>query len=392
MFKQYLRSAAIGLRVVMLVVCLRTSQSDSTTASADVTVAARREAAINIIIEEAQRASSLNERQQLLREFLERSAELVKDSPESTRIWFLRAVVALELSEGQAGWEAGHALLQRGLGSSENPKVQKLMAALERKKWLEDVPSTAAGQYALGEAFETGQGAPRDSERAINMYREAAERGHAKAQLRLARAYGTGIGVTKDLPQELKWLREAADIGDPETQYLLGAKYEQGEGVPKDLRLAIAWYRKAGDQGFGSAKEKIPLLEGALQVRSAALNNLQAGREFLAENGKKKGVTTLASGVQYQVIRKGKHEKPSTDAAIYVRYRGTLLDGREFDSVEYFPIGPLYGVKGLREALELMPIGAVWKVILPPDLAFGEQNLPNVPPNSVVVYEVERRT
>lgn len=123
--------------------------------------------------------------------------------------------------------------------------------------------------------------------------------------------------------------------------------------------------------------------------------NLAAGKAFLAENGKKPGVVTTASGLQYQVLTAGAGPKPAAGANVRVHYRGTLLDGTVFDSSydrnepAEFGLGAV--IPGWTEALQLMPVGSKYKLWIPQDLAYGEQGTPGgpIPPGSTLVFEVE---
>ncbi|MBK6832520.1 MAG: FKBP-type peptidyl-prolyl cis-trans isomerase [Flavobacteriales bacterium] len=119
------------------------------------------------------------------------------------------------------------------------------------------------------------------------------------------------------------------------------------------------------------------------------------GEKYLAENGKKKGVTTTPSGLQYEVITMGTGAKPVATDQVKVHYTGTLIDGTKFDSsvdngepVTYAVTG---FVPGWVEALQLMPVGSKWKLHIPSDLAYGAQGTPDgrVPPNSVLVFDLE---
>jgi FKBP-type peptidyl-prolyl cis-trans isomerase len=115
-----------------------------------------------------------------------------------------------------------------------------------------------------------------------------------------------------------------------------------------------------------------------------------AGPAYLEANAKKAGVKTTASGLQYRVLREGKGTRPTAADAVTVHYRGTLVDGSEFDSSykRGEPITfPLSGViKGWTEGLQLMPIGAKYELVIPPKLAYGDRG-PLA--NQVLVFEVE---
>jgi FKBP-type peptidyl-prolyl cis-trans isomerase FkpA len=121
--------------------------------------------------------------------------------------------------------------------------------------------------------------------------------------------------------------------------------------------------------------------------------NLKAAEEFLAGNKKKPGVVTTASGLQYQVIKKGSGPRPKATDKVKVHYVGTLLDGKEFDSSigrgepAVFPLSGI--IPGWIEALQLMNVGSKYKLFIPPNLGYGAG--PNGPggPNSVLIFDVE---
>ena len=121
--------------------------------------------------------------------------------------------------------------------------------------------------------------------------------------------------------------------------------------------------------------------------------NIKEGEQFLAKNKKQKGVMTTASGLQYKVITAGTGEKPKATDRVKVHYRGTLLDGTEFDSSykrnepTTFGVGQV--IKGWTEALQLMPVGSKWELYIPQDLAYGSHATGNIPAYSTLVFEVE---
>jgi len=122
--------------------------------------------------------------------------------------------------------------------------------------------------------------------------------------------------------------------------------------------------------------------------------NKKAGDAFQAANKTKPGVMTLPSGLQYKVLKEGTGPKPTAQDTVLCNYRGTLIDGTEFDSSykrgEPLKI-PVSGViKGWTEALQLMPVGSKWQLVIPPDLAYGERGAgEDIGPNSTLVFEVE---
>ncbi len=132
----------------------------------------------------------------------------------------------------------------------------------------------------------------------------------------------------------------------------------------------------------------------AAAAQQAADANKKKGEAFLADNKKQKGVVTLPSGLQYKVIKDGKGAKPKATDTVSVHYRGTLIDGTEFDSSikrgepASFPVNEV--IKGWTEALQLMPIGSKWQLFIPSDLAYGAQGAgPQIGPNSTLIFDVE---
>lgn len=142
-------------------------------------------------------------------------------------------------------------------------------------------------------------------------------------------------------------------------------------------------------QGFGQkmqAKQIAKMME-------EGKGNQEKGDKFLAENAKKPGVVTTPSGLQYQVITQGKGAKPAATDGVKVNYKGTLLDGKQFDS-SYDrgepAVLPLNGViPGWSEGLQLMSVGSKFKFWIPAKLAYGEQAPPVIGPNQALEFEVE---
>ena len=133
-----------------------------------------------------------------------------------------------------------------------------------------------------------------------------------------------------------------------------------------------------------------------MEARTAkqAEDNKKAGEAFLAENKKKKGVVTLPSGLQYKVLTEGKGLKPKATDTVSTHYRGTLIDGTEFDSSysrnepATFPVNGV--IPGWVEALQLMPVGSKWQLVIPADLAYGPRGAgQTIGPNATLVFEVE---
>lgn len=125
-----------------------------------------------------------------------------------------------------------------------------------------------------------------------------------------------------------------------------------------------------------------------------AEKNLAAGKTFREENGKKEGVEQLPNGIQYKVLKAGTGAKPKATDTVSVHYRGTLIDGQEFDSSERAGKPVSFGlngvIKGWQEALLLMPEGSKWQVVIPPELAYGAQGMGGrIGPNSTLVFDIE---
>ena len=122
-----------------------------------------------------------------------------------------------------------------------------------------------------------------------------------------------------------------------------------------------------------------------------AVKAKEEGASYLEKNKKRSGVTTTASGLQYEVIKEGTGDTPADGDMVKVNYKGTFVDGKVFDESKdapaEFPIGQI--IKGWDEALKLMKVGSKWKLTIPPDLAYGERGAGPIPPNSVLNFEVE---
>ncbi|MBF0436768.1 MAG: FKBP-type peptidyl-prolyl cis-trans isomerase [Magnetococcales bacterium] len=134
--------------------------------------------------------------------------------------------------------------------------------------------------------------------------------------------------------------------------------------------------------------------EKGRQLEELGAKNRAAGQAFLAENGKKTGIVTTASGLQYQVVREGKGDKPKATDQVTVHYTGTLLDGSEFDSSVKrgqpvtFPLDKV--IPGWTEGLQLMQPGGKYKLFIPPQLAYGNMGSGNkIGPEATLIFDVE---
>jgi FKBP-type peptidyl-prolyl cis-trans isomerase FklB len=122
--------------------------------------------------------------------------------------------------------------------------------------------------------------------------------------------------------------------------------------------------------------------------------NLEEGKAFLEENAKKEGVTTLPSGLQYEIITEGNGKKPKATDKVKCHYHGTLIDGTVFDSSVQRGQPAIFGVnqviKGWVEALQLMSVGSKWRLFIPSHLAYGEQGAgASIEPNKTLIFDVE---
>ena len=133
---------------------------------------------------------------------------------------------------------------------------------------------------------------------------------------------------------------------------------------------------------------------GHKDIEEQAKENQKQGEAFLIENEKKEGVVALTSGLQYKVVDEGTGETPAATDTVVTHYRGTLIDGKEFDSSHRrgepasFPVNRV--IAGWTEALQLMQVGAKWELFIPPDLAYGERGAGReIGPNSTLIFEIE---
>ncbi|MFA5072314.1 MAG: FKBP-type peptidyl-prolyl cis-trans isomerase [Nitrospirota bacterium] len=193
--------------------------------------------------------------------------------------------------------------------------------------------------------------------------------------LKEKQSYAIGINTGKNFK------RSGIDI-DPE-MLLRGIKDAQTGATPlftdQEMMAALAAMQK----------------DMQAKMKSLADKNKKDGEAFLASNKKKKGVKVLPSGLQYRVIKAGAGKSPKETDTVTVHYKGTLIDGTEFDSSHKrnqpatFPVNSV--IKGWKEALPLMKEGATWELVVPSTLAYGEQGTPGGPigPNSVLIFEVE---
>jgi FKBP-type peptidyl-prolyl cis-trans isomerase FklB len=131
-----------------------------------------------------------------------------------------------------------------------------------------------------------------------------------------------------------------------------------------------------------------------VRLKELADKNKKEGEAFLAENKEKEGVITLPSGLQYKIIKEGTDEMPKLEDTVTVNYRGTLIDGTEFDSSYRRGQPATFSVKGViagwSEALQLMKVGSKWQLFVPSNLAYGERGAgPDIGPNATLIFDIE---
>jgi FKBP-type peptidyl-prolyl cis-trans isomerase len=187
-------------------------------------------------------------------------------------------------------------------------------------------------------------------------------------------AYGLGQRMTTDgMPIDVDaftaGLRDGVEGGEPKM-------------TPEEIQAEMQAYQEK--------------MAAEQQVAQAALGeaNVVAAEAFLAENAAREGVTVTESGLQYEVLEAGDGPKPGAEDTVEVHYRGTLVDGTEFDSsysrgqTVTFGVGQV--IAGWTEALQLMPVGSKWKLAIPADLAYGAGGAGQlIGPNSALIFEVE---
>ncbi len=261
--------------------------------------------------------------------------------------------------------------------------------------------NTLSGALVLGIALSTGgtalaqqpeqAGQPRVSVATPPLAVEAAEPAAPAAAdpaaVKKHSSYALGFRVGVQFAQQFGRFGITAD--DLETEEFFKAFMTAFKGGQPEVDESVL---QQAMEDLGALLEK--------REQDQAEANLAAGRSFLEENGRRDGVTTTASGLQYEVLSPGGDEKykapadggEDTGTQFLVHYRGTLIDGTEFDASPEGQVVPmsLQVVDGFKEALTTMPVGAKWKIFLPSELAYGpERRSAEIGPNSVLVFELE---
>lgn len=178
-----------------------------------------------------------------------------------------------------------------------------------------------------------------------------------------------------------------------EASFVAGLKAAVEGSEPKLTKEEIQQTMQAFQAEMQKKQEEAQKAQ-QVAMEAAAVKNKEDGTKFLAENAKKSGVKTTASGIQYEILTEGKGDKPKATDTVTVNYVGTLIDGKEFDSSikrnepATFAVSAV--IPGWVEILQLMPVGSKWKVVIPSELAYGAGGTGgDIGPNATLVFEVE---
>jgi FKBP-type peptidyl-prolyl cis-trans isomerase FklB len=192
------------------------------------------------------------------------------------------------------------------------------------------------------------------------------------------------------------------------TSYAIGMEMGKGvkaQGLDVDAELLMRGLKDAlGDKKSLMSDDDLKQVMTKLQndvrqkqqaaQQAASAENKAKGEAFLAENAKKEGVVSLPDGLQYKVMTTGTGKKPAETDTVLCNYKGTFMDGTEFDGSEKAGKPVPFQVKGVipgfKEVLQLMPVGSKWQVFIPPALAYGDRGAGSViAPNSTLIFEIE---
>lgn len=202
----------------------------------------------------------------------------------------------------------------------------------------------------------------------------------------------------------LAWADAEITTEKQKLSYALGAYFSQGI-TNQNIDIDIPAFIQAVQDILSNSELKLTETEiqqvltayqqKLVSERTAAANsNKSAGQKFLEENGKKEGVVTLASGLQYKVLKEGSGPKPKSDSNVKVHYHGTHIDGTVFDSSydrgQPIDLSISEVIKGWQEALPLMSVGSKYQIYIPAELAYGDRGAGNsIGPNETLVFDIE---
>lgn len=192
--------------------------------------------------------------------------------------------------------------------------------------------------------------------------------------------------------------RESYSLG-----YEFGARiHRQGVEIDREVLISAITDGLSGKEAALTPQEMSETLKELRKKVMVSINrradegaarNLEKGKIFLYENRKKEGVVTLPSGLQYRVLREGNGPVPKEDDTVSVNYRGTLIDGTEFDNSrkrgEPAVIQVKGVIKGWSEALQRMKTGSRWQIFVPEELAYANRRFGRIPPRSTLIFELE---
>ncbi|CAA0117413.1 FKBP-type 22 kDa peptidyl-prolyl cis-trans isomerase [BD1-7 clade bacterium] len=178
-------------------------------------------------------------------------------------------------------------------------------------------------------------------------------------------------------------------------QQLLRNKFDGLEAATVAQGIADILEENAVQISESDLNEAYANIQRVLQEKAEtdAKKMSELGQSFLEENAKREGVQLTESGIQYEILEEGDGEKPTTDNTVKVHYHGTFMDGQVFDSSvergEPATFGVTQVIAGWTEALQMMPTGSKWRLVLPPELAYGDAGAPpSIPGGAVLVFEV----
>jgi FKBP-type peptidyl-prolyl cis-trans isomerase len=213
-------------------------------------------------------------------------------------------------------------------------------------------------------------------------------------------------------PQQVELQIEEADLQTPPPPSMEDISYALGftmaaDMVQRDIGIDKEQLMEGFAAGFGQQSPRLSQEQMAMSMFSfqmmmqqeqmaqqmqAAQENLAIGLAFLEANAQEEGVTTTDSGLQYKVLAQGDGPTPTAEDTVSAHYTGKLIDGTVFDSSRErgpasFPVGKV--IAGWTQALQMMKVGDKWELVIPADLAYGEEGRPGIPPNAVLLFEVE---